>query len=158
MDHGDVAAMHPMCLPPAPAAACIFGNRQTRPSRSICGQLHVYLYPIRHELTLYPIGDKRLLSPLEDKMAEIDDTFPESTVRSVADIGHALLRARRHMGLTQAEVGARVRMKQGTISNLENGSPGTTLRTLTLVLSALNLEIVVRRRRKANMEDWGVEP
>lgn len=109
-------------------------------------------------MTLSLVGDICLLSPLEDEMAEIDDTFPESTVRSVADIGHALLRARRHMGLTQAEVGARVRMKQGTISNLENGSPGTTLRTLALVLSALNLEIVVRRRRRANMEDWGVEP
>ena len=91
-------------------------------------------------------------------MEEIDNTFPESTVRSVADIGHALLRARRHMGLTQAEVGARVRMKQGTVSNLESGRPGTTLGTLILSLSALNLEIVVRRRRKMDPDEWGMGP
>lgn len=86
------------------------------------------------------------------------ERIPELTVRSEADMGHAILRARRHRGLTQSEMGESIRMKQGTVSSLENGNPGTTLRTLFLALSALDLEIVVRPRSKVNLDDWGNEP
>ena len=37
-------------------------------------------------------------------------------------------------------------MRQATISSLENGDPGTQLKTLTEVLAALNLELVIRDR------------
>jgi len=89
---------------------------------------------------------------------EISERIPESTVRNEADMGHAILRARRHFGLTQSELGENVRMKQATVSSLENGNPGTTLRTLFLALSALDLEIVVRPRSKVKFDDWGSEP
>lgn len=79
--------------------------------------------------------------------------IPEITVRSEEDLGNAIKRARNHLDLTQAGVGSLVRVKQATISSLENGNPGTTLRTLMLALSAMGLELVIRSRSQGT-DDW----
>ena len=47
------------------------------------------------------------------------------------------------------ELGAKTNLRQATISALEKGEPGTQLRTLIDVMTALGLEMVVRDRSKA---------
>ena len=79
----------------------------------------------------------------------------EQIVRTPKQIGAAIRRVRRNSRLTQAAIGAKTNLRQATISALEEGKPGTELRTLIEVMTALNLEIVIRERSKAsgNIED-----
>jgi HTH-type transcriptional regulator / antitoxin HipB len=69
--------------------------------------------------------------------------------RTPKQLGAAIRRQRRALGLSQTTLGAKTRLRQATISGLENGEPGTELRTLVEVLAALGLELVVRERSKA---------
>ena len=80
--------------------------------------------------------------------------LPNIIVRSENELGRALQRARKLSDLTQVNLADRVRIKQSTISSLENGNPGTTLRTLMLVLSAMDLELVLRTRSGSDDIDW----
>lgn len=80
--------------------------------------------------------------------------LPNIIVRSENELGRALQRARKLSDLTQVNLADRVRIKQSTISSLENGNPGTTLRTLMLVLSAMDLELVLRARSGSDDFDW----
>lgn len=68
--------------------------------------------------------------------------------------------ARRHpttlsqkSSLTQTDVAAKTQLRQATISALESGEAGTQLKTLTDVLAALDLELVVQPRRKSLPSD-----
>ena len=70
-------------------------------------------------------------------------------VRTLKQVGAAIRRRRRGLGLTQAELGSRAGLRQATISALENGETGTRLHTLTGVLAALDLELVIRARTRA---------
>ncbi len=69
-------------------------------------------------------------------------------IRSAGQLGNALLRFRRQANATQAAIGSRAGVKQGAISTLERGASGVRLGTLFRVLAALDLELVVRRRKK----------
>lgn len=69
--------------------------------------------------------------------------------RTPKQLGAALRRRRRQLRLSQAALGSRTNLRQATISALENGEPGTELRTLVDVTSALGLELVVQERSKA---------
>ena len=69
--------------------------------------------------------------------------------RTPKQIGAALRRRRRQLRLSQAALGSRTNLRQATISALENGEPGTELRTLVDVIAALGLELVVQERSKA---------
>lgn len=73
----------------------------------------------------------------------------EQIARTSKQIGAALRRRRRSAGLSQSRLGAKTNLRQATISALENGQPGTKLRTLVDVMVALGLEMVVRDRSKA---------
>ncbi|MSP88604.1 MAG: helix-turn-helix domain-containing protein [Alphaproteobacteria bacterium] len=73
----------------------------------------------------------------------------EQIARTSKQIGAALRRRRRSASLSQSELGAKTNLRQATISALENGQPGTKLRTLVDVMVALDLEMVVRDRSKA---------
>lgn len=75
----------------------------------------------------------------------------ELAVRSPAQLGNALSRLRKIAGSTQMEVGLRAGVKQGGVSSVEAGAIGTRLGTVFKLLAALDLELVVRRRRKT---DW----
>ncbi len=77
----------------------------------------------------------------------------EQIVRTAKQVGTAIRRVRRAKSLTQSGVGSKTRMRQGTISRLETGEADTQLRTLFEVLSALDLEIVIRPRSKASVQD-----
>ena len=67
--------------------------------------------------------------------------------RTPEQLGAALRRMRKKNGLTQGDLGALVNRRQATISTLEGGQGGT-LETLLAVLSALDLEMVLRPRAK----------
>lgn len=73
----------------------------------------------------------------------------EPMARTSTQLGAALRRYRRAAGLSQSAIAAKTRLRQATISALENGEAGTSLRTLMDVLTALNLELVIRERSKA---------
>lgn len=76
----------------------------------------------------------------------------ELLARTPKQIGNAIRRRRRSLGLQQSAVGKKTSRRQATISALEAGEAGTQLRTLLEVLTALDLELVVRPRTKASIE------
>ncbi len=77
----------------------------------------------------------------------------DQIARTEKQLGAILRRARKQAGLTQGGLGERIHLRQGTISRLEAGAPALQLRTLMAALSALDLELVVRPRGKADPAD-----
>lgn len=78
----------------------------------------------------------------------------DQLARTPKQVGAAIRRRRRRVGLTQKRLGEQTRLRQATISALENGERGTQLRTLLDVVTALGLEIVIRERSTGrNIED-----
>lgn len=73
----------------------------------------------------------------------------EQIARTSKQIGAAIRRRRRILNLSQGDLGAKTKLRQATISALENGEPGARLRTLIDVMVALGLELVIRERSKA---------
>ncbi len=73
----------------------------------------------------------------------------ELSVRTPEQLGAALLRFRKLVSWTQQEAGAQSAVKQAMVSRVETGATGTSLGTLFKLLAGLDLELVVRRRRKA---------
>lgn len=73
----------------------------------------------------------------------------DQIARTPKQIGNALRRRRRHLSLTQKDLGVKACLRQATISAVESGEPGTQLRTLFDVVAVLDLELVVRPRTKA---------
>ena len=70
----------------------------------------------------------------------------EQIARTATQIGAAIRRKRRSMGLSQEALGSRSGARQATLSRLENGEQGTRLSTLVDVMAALGLELVIRDR------------
>lgn len=77
----------------------------------------------------------------------------EQIARSPKQLGAALRRKRKHLGLSQAELGQRINLRQATVSALEGGEVDTKLTTLLDALAALNLERVVRPRSSGSSAD-----
>ena len=77
----------------------------------------------------------------------------EQIARSTKQLGAAIRRQRRQLDLTQGHVGAKVNLRQATVSKLEAGDAGVRLRTVIDVLNALGLELVVRPRSTAEPKD-----
>jgi HTH-type transcriptional regulator/antitoxin HipB len=75
------------------------------------------------------------------------------SARTASQIGAIIRRERRNAGLTQAELGKRIGLRQATISKLEAGEPATRVSTLLDALTALGLEIVIDKRGKASVRD-----
>lgn len=73
--------------------------------------------------------------------------------RTAGQIGAIIRRARRNAGLTQAELGKRIGLRQATVSKLEAGESATRLSTLLDALTALGLEIMVEKRGRASDKD-----
>jgi HTH-type transcriptional regulator / antitoxin HipB len=74
----------------------------------------------------------------------------QQSARTAKQIGAIIRRMRRHAGLTQAELGRKVGLRQATISKLERGERATQLSTLLDALTALGLEIIIEKRGKAS--------
>lgn len=79
----------------------------------------------------------------------------EQATRTQAQLGAYLRRTRKAKGLTQVALSDRIGKRQATISNLESPQGGATLETLFAALSALDLELVVRPRSKADRDALG---
>lgn len=77
----------------------------------------------------------------------------DQLARTPRQIGEAIRRRRKALHLTQQGLGDRAKLRQATVSDLETGEPRTQLRTLLDVLSALELELVIRPRTKASPKD-----
>jgi len=74
----------------------------------------------------------------------------EQIARTPKQVGDAVRRRRRSQGLNQTDLGNKTKLRQATISGLEAGESGTQLRTLFDVITALDLELVIRPRTKAS--------
>ena len=64
--------------------------------------------------------------------------------RAPAQLGPILRSIRAERGLTQQDAGAKVGLKQSTVSAIESDAARTSVDTLYKLLSALGLELVVR--------------
>ncbi len=68
--------------------------------------------------------------------------------RSPKQIGAVIRRRRKQLGLNQSELGERTGFRQATISQVENGKPGSQIDTLLAILAALELEFRIDDRRQ----------
>jgi HTH-type transcriptional regulator/antitoxin HipB len=73
--------------------------------------------------------------------------------RSPKQLGNLIRRARKQRGLSQAQLGEKAGLRQATISQIETGNPATTLETLLMVLSVLDLEFRIATRSKGTAAD-----
>ena len=64
--------------------------------------------------------------------------------RTPAQLGPILRSIRAERGLTQQEAGAKVGLKQSTVSAIESDPARTSVDSLYKLLSALGLELVIR--------------
>jgi HTH-type transcriptional regulator/antitoxin HipB len=76
----------------------------------------------------------------------------EQIARTSKQIGEALRRQRRLMKISQRELAGRINLRQSTISSVENGDPGTQMRTIIEIVTALDLEFVIRSRTAPDSE------
>ncbi len=72
----------------------------------------------------------------------------EIQARTPQQVGEALKRFRKLRKFTQREISEQIGLRQATISSVESGDAGTQLKTLTEVLKALGLELVIKERSK----------
>jgi HTH-type transcriptional regulator/antitoxin HipB len=72
--------------------------------------------------------------------------------RTARQLGAAIRRNRRQQGLTQSALAARMNTRQATISTLESGE--AALGTVIDAIAALNLEIVIRERSQASLNEF----
>lgn len=73
--------------------------------------------------------------------------------RTPKQLGTTIRRRRKALQLTQTTLGEKSGLRQATISAVEDGEPGTELKTLFDILAALDLELVVRPRSKGNASE-----
>lgn len=73
--------------------------------------------------------------------------------RTPKQVGNIVRRYRQTLDRTQTLLGKQIQLRQATISKLETGEPGTRLSTLFDVLTALDLELVIRPRTKSSTRD-----
>ena len=71
-------------------------------------------------------------------------------VRSHKSLGVALRRRRRQLKLTQAELAERAGIRQGTVSQVENGLKTVKLQTVMDLLRALDLEMAIQPRSRGS--------
>lgn len=76
-------------------------------------------------------------------------------IRNFKGLGAEISKIRRKQKLTQSEMAERTGLKQQTISEFENGRPGS-INTLFLILEVLGMEIELSPRGKKGEKksDW----
>ncbi len=74
--------------------------------------------------------------------------------RTPKQIGAIVKRLRKLQQLTQTDLASKTHLRQATISALESGEVGTQIKTLTDILAALNLEIVIQKRSEASAYEY----
>jgi HTH-type transcriptional regulator/antitoxin HipB len=76
----------------------------------------------------------------------------DQIARNPKQAGEAVRRRRRALGMTQVDIAEKTSLRPATISGVEAGGQGTQLRTLFDILTALDLELVVRPRSKESTD------
>lgn len=71
-------------------------------------------------------------------------------IRSPKELALFVASCRKKLGLSQAEVGMRVGLKQKTISAFENKPESTKVDTLFQILSAVNLDLKILSKDEAS--------
>lgn len=82
----------------------------------------------------------------------------EIVARTPAQLGAAIKSARLRRGLTQTDAASNVGLQQKTVSALENVGARTTVDTLYKMLSALDLELVVREKSGGDRSEGSEAP
>jgi HTH-type transcriptional regulator/antitoxin HipB len=79
--------------------------------------------------------------------------------RSAKELALLVVSQRKKLGLSQAEVGNRVGLKQKTISAFENKPESTKISTLFQILSAVNLDIDISPKDRTDTSEskWNQE-
>jgi len=75
----------------------------------------------------------------------------DPAITTIRALGRALRDRRRSRRLTQRQIAEASGIAQPTISNVERGETGVSLQTLLRLLSALDLELVLRPRPTENL-------
>jgi HTH-type transcriptional regulator/antitoxin HipB len=70
----------------------------------------------------------------------------DSLISSPQKLGDVLAKARKKTAATQAEIAERAKLRQATVSKVENGDQGVRLETVLSLLEAYDLQLVVRRK------------
>ena len=73
-------------------------------------------------------------------------------IRSNIDLGEAIRSSRLSKNLRQVDVAKKASVRQALVSDLENGATTARLDTVTKVLAALDLDLTVVPRRKAEFD------
>jgi len=79
-------------------------------------------------------------------------------ITSPEALAAAIKNARHSQNISQQATGAKVGVKQATVSGFENHPEGTRMETLFKLLSALNLELrVAERGAQDQVDGWNEE-
>jgi HTH-type transcriptional regulator/antitoxin HipB len=73
-------------------------------------------------------------------------------IRSNKDFGEAVRRARLDLGLRQVDLARKASVRQALISEVENGAINAKLDTVRKILAALDMDISVVPRQKAEFD------
>jgi len=73
-------------------------------------------------------------------------------IRNNQDLGEAIRRARKRQGLRQVDVATRASVRQAWVSELETGATRAKLDTVIKLLAALELDLAIVPRRKAELD------
>ncbi len=73
-------------------------------------------------------------------------------IRNSKDLGAVIRKARLSKKLSQVELARIASMRQALISDLENGTTSATLDTTLKILAALDLDISIVPRKKAEFD------
>ena len=74
----------------------------------------------------------------------------DQIARTPKQLGALIQRRRRAIGISQTEAAERAGLRQEMVSKIESGSPGTMIRSVCDLLSALNLELTVTTRSQGS--------
>jgi HTH-type transcriptional regulator / antitoxin HipB len=99
---------------------------------------------------LYPTGDIDIITPIgyNFRIYPVGDGNMEYPIRTARQLAQALKGWRKNRNLTQAAAALRVGMQPKTISALESEPDPSSLGSLFKLLSALDLELVIRSKSK----------
>jgi len=76
----------------------------------------------------------------------------ELIVRTPRQLANSIRVRRRKLGLSQDRLAAKIGVRQGTLSDIENAR-SARLDTLLRILAVLDLELLVRERTKSSSND-----
>jgi HTH-type transcriptional regulator / antitoxin HipB len=77
----------------------------------------------------------------------------EQIARTPQQLAEILRRRRRQLNLSQVTLSRRTRLRQSTISELENFRTDLRLGTLLELIAALDLELIIRPRTKGSASE-----